>query len=154
MSEMNTDDIEERGFVDEENSLSWSTPQNESTEENSQTLISQKKSAFWEMMGGAFLEQSWVTKNKRLFFVILLMSIVNIANGYKAIDEQREIGWLEDQVRDYRYRDLFKASEVTAISQKLNVEKAIEEQDLNLELSQTPPYILYRSSDNKEHKKE
>ncbi|WP_373763214.1 FtsL-like putative cell division protein [Porphyromonas loveana] len=112
-----------------------------------------RKNTFWGVMGGSFLEHPWVASNLRLGLVLVFMSIVNIWNGYEAIDQVRQIGRLEEQVRDYRYRALFKASEVTAMSQKLNVEKAIQEQNLALTLSQAPPYILYRPTGSTDKKK-
>ena len=95
-------------------------------------------------MGGSFLDHPWIASNWKLGLVIVVMSVINIWNGYQAIEQVREIG---------RYRALFKASEVTAMSQKLNVEKAIQSQNLELTLSQTPPYILYRPVDTDRRKK-
>lgn len=117
------------------------------------TATSTKKNSFWSLMGGSFIEHPWIASNWKLGLVIVLMSVINIWNGYEAIEQVREIGRLEEQVKDYRYRALFKASEATAMSQKLNVEKAIQAQNLELTLSQTPPYILYRPVDKDQRKK-
>ena len=138
--------------IDEEDILHDTPPPHEcedlaeepAPQPSTQPTNQKRKNIFWSVMGGSFLEHPWVASNLKLGLVFVFMSIVNIWNGYEAIDQVREIGHLEEQVRDYRYRALFKASEVTAMSQKLNVEKAIREQNLELTLSQTPPYILYR----------
>lgn len=138
----------------EGSSPEWET----STEEeaflhSSYSTATKRKNSFWNVMGGSFLDHPWIASNWKLGLVIVVMSVINIWNGYQAIEQVREIGRLEEQVKDYRYRALFKASEVTAMSQKLNVEKAIQSQNLELTLSQTPPYILYRPVDTDRRKK-
>lgn len=122
-------------------------------EQQAQERKSKKGPSLWSFLGEGVSNAKWLQRNVRLIMFICILFGINIYRRYSIIDKIEEVDKLEHELKDIQYRSLFKSSEVTASGQKLNIEKEVRDAGLNLQPSATPPYIIYRSSADKELKK-
>lgn len=98
--------------------------------------------SIWALLGEGFIHKSWFRNNIGILIWIAVLFCINIYRGYYLINQVKEIDRLENELRDIQYRALFKSSDVTASSQKMNIERAIERENLGLKPSTQPPYII------------
>lgn len=97
----------------------------------------------WRLLGEGVANKAWFQKNLTLLLLIGGLFFFNIYRRYRFINQIKEIDRLEKVLQDIRFRALFKSSEVTSTSQKMNIERAVQREGLGLEPSEQPPYVIY-----------
>ncbi|WP_373810914.1 FtsL-like putative cell division protein [Porphyromonas macacae] len=113
-----------------------------STGEQKENSHKRSTTSIWALLGEGFIHKSWFRNNIGILIWIAVLFCINIYRGYYLINQVKEIDRLENELRDIQYRALFKSSDVTASSQKMNIERAIERENLGLKPSTQPPYII------------
>lgn len=102
-----------------------------------------KGSNIWTFLGQSIGENKFLANYYKLLILMALCFVFNTYRQFQAINQVKKIDVLERKLKDIEYRALFKASEVTASSQKLNIENQVLKENLGLEPSTQPPYIIY-----------
>ncbi len=146
--------LHQEDWTAEEESDSEETPENVIAEEIPSTEMPHDEEAdlknrkinpasVWRLLGEGVANKAWFQKNLALLLLIGGLFFFNIYRRYQFINQIKEIDRLEKVLQDIRFRALFKSSEVTSTSQKLNIERAVQREGLGLEPSEQPPYVIY-----------
>lgn len=90
------------------------------------------------------LDGSWLTGSsfgKQIPFILfgVLLTLIYIANRYHAEKVIRRIDFLKKEIENLRAEEITTASELMNLNRPSNVQKLVEERDLDLEFPTTPP---------------
>ena len=91
---------------------------------------------------GDMLLSPFLSRQIGLVALIAGLSIVYVSNRYAFQYEQVEIQRLRTQLEDTKYEALARSSELMEKSRESNIEKYIEEQGSQLQMSTCPPVVL------------
>ncbi|MDR1601307.1 MAG: hypothetical protein LBS42_02645 [Tannerella sp.] len=95
-------------------------------------------------LSGGILKEEFVIKHTHMIVLIVILLFLLISNRYICLLKLREIGRLEEELRDVKNQAVAISSELTGSNRLSEIEEMIKKQGLGLESAQTPPYILYK----------
>ena len=94
------------------------------------------------------LDGSWFTDkinhNRGYFFLVIVIVIFYIANGYSMEKLYRKKAQLETELKELRFESMTKSADLMFMQKQSEVIKRIREEGLDLEESKEPPIKLYR----------
>jgi len=105
----------------------------------------QKKSGKGWMKGlisGTFITERLILNNMRYATLIVFLGIILITNKFQAERTNREIGILEQEVRDLRAESLSVSAELGGVSRQSEIIDLVKERGLGLEELREPPYRI------------
>ena len=105
----------------------------EAHEESGESLLKQWKSFRWS---------DFLAKNLLFLVWLTLLGFVYIGNRYHAEKIARRITTIKKEVQNLRAESITTAASLMYLSRQSVVKKMVQDADLPLEESVTPPYIL------------
>ena len=101
-----------------------------------------KHFSFIYILGGGILNGDFIMRHTRMIVLIVVLIIFFIGNRYSCMQKLSQIDHLQKELQDVRFEALSISSELTGHSRQSQIESLIEEQGIDLEGAQTPPYEL------------
>jgi cell division protein FtsL len=97
---------------------------------------------FKDVINGNFVTKKIFTKQFRYILFLVVLSFFYISNHYKVENLQKELYYLNKEVKELRYEALTTSSELMSMSKPSEVLKKINKQGIELEELSEPPRIL------------
>lgn len=116
------------------------------------TSTSTKKFFIWKWMGGEVLLHPAWKKFFPILITIAVMFIMNTCNSMRYIEKVKKIDSYEKKIENLNYMQLYMTKELTERSRQLDMEQRVQQRGLRLELSPTPPLLLYKDNSRKKDK--
>ena len=91
---------------------------------------------------GDMLLSPLLQRHLGLFLLVFVLIVVYVGNRYAFQREQVRIKELREELNDIKYEALARSSELMEKSRESNIEKYIEEQGSQLQMSTCPPVVL------------
>ena len=101
-----------------------------------------KKNLLKSWIDGDMLLSPFLSRQIGLVALIAALIIVYVGNRYAFQYEQVEIQRLRAKLEDTKYEALARSSELMEKSRESNIEKYIEEQGSQLQMSTCPPVVI------------
>ena len=101
-----------------------------------------KKNVLKSWIGGELLLSPFLSRQIGLIALIAGLIIVYVSNRYAFQYEQVEIQRLRTKLEDTKYEALARSSELMEKSRESNIERYIEEQGSELQMSTCPPVVI------------
>ena len=95
-----------------------------------------------DVFAGNILTRKNLTRQWKLLLLIGLLTFCYIGNRYGCESRIAEIGQLQRKLQDVKYDALSRSFELMSLGKQSEVEKAINNNDINLTESTTPPYRI------------
>jgi len=95
-----------------------------------------------DLFAGNILTRKNLTKQWKLLLLIGLLSFCYIGNRYSCEAKIAEIGRLQRKLQDVKFDALSRSFELMSLGKQSEVEKSINNNDINLMESTTPPYRI------------
>lgn len=111
-----------------------------------------KKFFIWKWMGGEVLLHPAWKKFFPILITIAVMFIMNTCNSMRYIEKVKKIDSYEKKIENLNYMQLYMTKELTERSRQLDMEQRVQQRGLRLELSPTPPILLYKDNNRKKDK--
>lgn len=108
------------------------------------TKKKEKRVSLLYIFGGGILKEDFIVRHTRKIVWVVLFAFCFIGNRYACLQKLKEIDRLQQQLRDVRFEALSVSSELTGQSRQSQIEVLVEEQGLELEGAQIPPYEIYK----------
>lgn len=112
---------------------------NESYDERAKNMAS--LSVLRELLNGNLLLKRFSKYYKGLL-VFVFCSFLYIGNRYACEKQLATIVALQKDLKDVKYEALSTSAELMQMSRQSNVQKALSEKGISLEISKTPPIII------------
>ncbi len=112
--------------------------------EPKKTKKKEKRLSLLYILGGGILKEDFILKHTRMIVLLVILAFFFIGNRYSCMQKLKEIDRLQQQLRDIRFEALSISSELTGQSRQSQIEVLIEEQGIELEGAQSPPYEIYK----------
>ena len=93
-------------------------------------------------IGGELLLSPFLSRQIGLIALVAGLIIVYVSNRYAFQYEQVEIQRLRTKLEDTKYEALARSSELMEKSRESNIERYIEEQGSELQMSTCPPVVI------------
>lgn len=94
------------------------------------------------LLGGNLFDNDFVRRQIGLLFLIVIYTIIYIANGYASQHEMRQIKELRTELTDLQYELLIKSSELSEKSRQSRIEEYVATKDTTLKVATNPPYMI------------
>jgi hypothetical protein len=94
------------------------------------------------ILGGGILTEDFFVRQSGLLLLIAGLCIVFIANRYGCLKQISEVEKLSRELNDVKYESLVISTELTTNSRQSQIESLIEQRNLGLTGSKTPPFEL------------
>lgn len=94
------------------------------------------------LLGGNLFDNDFVRRQTGLLFLIVIYTIIYIANGYASQHEMRKIKDMRIELTDLQYELLIKSSELSEKCRQSRIEEYIETKDTTLKIATNPPYMI------------
>ncbi len=101
-----------------------------------------KKNVLKSWIGGELLLSPFLSRQIGLIALVAGLIIVYVSNRYAFQYEQVEIQRLRTKLEDTKYEALARSSELMEKSRESNIERYIEEQGSELQMSTCPPVVI------------
>ncbi|MDR1406538.1 MAG: hypothetical protein LBJ23_00655 [Tannerella sp.] len=95
-------------------------------------------------LSGGILKEDFVVRHTRMIVLVVILLFFLIGNRYTCLLKLREIGRLEEELKDIKNLAITISGELTGSNRLSEIEEMVKKQDLGLESARTPPYILYK----------
>lgn len=93
---------------------------------------------------GRLISHDWLLKHWKKIAVVMILLLVYISNRYTCQQKIAEIGRLQRELTEKRYEALSISSKLMGTSRQSQVKMLIDNQGLDLEESNQPPFKLSR----------
>lgn len=113
-------------------------------EKPNKTKKKEKRFSLLYILGGGILKEDFIVKHTRMIVLLVILAFFFIGNRYTCMQKLKEIDRLQQQLRDIRFEALSLSSELTGQSRQSQIEALVEQQGIELEGAQTPPYEIYK----------
>lgn len=94
------------------------------------------------LLSGSVISDSIILKDIRYSALVVILTVLFIANRYNAERLEREITLLEQEVQDLRAESLSVSAELVSISRQSEIGNLVRERGLGLEELREPPYRI------------
>lgn len=108
------------------------------------TKKKEKRFSLLYILGGGILKEDFIIKHPRMIVLLVILALFFVGNRYSCMQKLKEIDRLQQQLRDIRFEALSISSELTGQSRQSQIEALVEEQGIELEGAQSPPYEIYK----------
>lgn len=86
--------------------------------------------------------EGFIVNNMRFFIVLLMIVFVFISHRYSYLRKMSEIERLQYELRDAKYESLTISSSLTEAGRQSEIERLVEEYDLEIRVSNEPIYYI------------
>jgi len=86
--------------------------------------------------------RDFFTRHLKAFMYVLFMVFVCIGNRYACEDVMDRVAKTQKQIKEVKYEILCVATELVELSRQSNLRKTLQEKDINLDISTTPPVVI------------
>lgn len=111
-------------------------PQDESTQKSA------KQMTIKNILGGDILTHDFFRRQFLLVVMLVIFSIIYIANRYACQQQLIEINQLKKELTDMKYNALTRSSELTEKSRQSKIEEYVSHGESALQTSTNPPYLI------------
>ncbi len=116
------------------------TKMNESDNEKARNLS--PLSVLREFLNGDFLLKGFISKYYKGLLIFIFCSFLYIGNRYACEKQLATIVALQKELKDVKYEALSTSAELMQMSRQSNVQEALSEKGISLEISKTSPIII------------
>lgn len=100
------------------------------------------RKSFIYVFGGSVLTEDFLLKNMRFIVTVLIIIFIFIGHRYTVLQKIAEIEKLERELKDAKYEALTISADLTKASRLTEIERLIEEEGLELKISNEPVYRI------------
>lgn len=100
------------------------------------------RKSFVHVFGGSVLTENFLLRNMRFILVLVLVMILFISHRYTMLQGMSDIERLQQELKDVKYEALTISSSLTEASRQGEIERRVEEEGLELEISNEPVYYI------------
>ncbi|NMB50171.1 MAG: hypothetical protein GX997_06910 [Bacteroidales bacterium] len=100
------------------------------------------RKSFIYVFGGSVLTEDFLLKNMRFIVTVLIIIFIFIGHRYTVLQKMAEIEKLERELKDAKYEALTISADLTKASRLTEIERLIEEEGLELKISNEPVYRI------------
>lgn len=100
------------------------------------------RKSFVYVFGGSVLTEDFLLKNIRFISIVLLIIFVFIGHRYVVLQQMSEMEKLKQQLKDAKYEALTISADLTEASRLPEIEKLIDQEGLELKISNEPVYRI------------
>ena len=100
------------------------------------------RKSFVHIFGGSLLTDGFFVKNLRFIVVVVIIIIVFISHRYTVLRKISEAERLQIELKDAKFESITISSDLTETSRRGQIEKMIEQAELELSPSNEPMYII------------
>jgi cell division protein FtsL len=100
------------------------------------------RKSFIYVFGGSVLTEDFLLKNMRFIVTVLIIIFIFIGHRYTVLQKMAEIEKLERELKDAKYEALSISADLTKASRLTEIERLIEEEGLELKISNEPVYRI------------
>ena len=97
-----------------------------------------RKTSLIHYLAGGILTEKFIVKLTPMFFAIVVIIVIYIANRYSCHQKINEITVLKDSLQTLEYQSLFLSAELTEHKKRSQIEVMVEQMGLDLKMSNTP----------------
>lgn len=91
-----------------------------------------------DVLNGNIFSSEWIRKQYKLLGLILFLVMVYIYAGYRAEEQHKRLGDLQEELQDARYELLTLQSELTDMTRQSSVAEELERRGSRLKINKTP----------------
>ena len=95
-----------------------------------------------ELLNGNFLLKGFIIKYYKGLLIFVFCSFLYIGNRYACEKQLATIVALQKELKDVKYEALSTSAELMQMSRQSNVQEALSEKGISLEISKTSPIII------------
>lgn len=95
-----------------------------------------------ELLDGSFMTRSVIRRNAGLLVLMVVLIFVYISNHYAVIMQLSEIDTLQKELTEVKYEALTRTSDLMKQCRQSYIQTKSVDLQLNLDVSQDPPYTL------------
>ena len=114
--------------------------------ENEQTKTKKSKWGYDDLIGyvfgGGIFDRVLKSRRLPLVFLVLVLAVLYITNGYHAYYVEKQNEKLEKEIKELRAEDVATQRELISEKKYGNIQEKIVETGLELENSKTPPFTI------------
>ena len=100
------------------------------------------RKSFVHVFGGSVLTEDFFLRNMRFILVLVVVVILFIIYLYTMLQGMSNVERLQQELKDVKYEALTISSSLTEASRQGEIEKRVEEEGLDLKVSNEPVYYI------------
>lgn len=100
------------------------------------------RKSFVHVFGGSVLTEDFFLRNMRFILVLVVVVILFISHRYTMLQGMSDVERLQQELKDVKYEALTISSSLTEASRQGEIEKRVEEEGLDLKVSNEPVYYI------------
>ena len=100
------------------------------------------RKSFVHVFGGSVLTEDFFLRNMRFILVLVVVVILFISHRYTMLQGMSNVERLQQELKDVKYEALTISSSLTEASRQGEIEKRVEEEALDLKVSNEPVYYI------------
>ncbi|NLD24263.1 MAG: hypothetical protein GX670_08550 [Bacteroidales bacterium] len=100
------------------------------------------RKSFVHVFGGSVLTEDFFLRNMRFILVLVVVVILFISHRYTMLQGMSNVERLQQELKDVKYEALTISSSLTEASRQGEIEKRVEEEGLDLKVSNEPVYYI------------
>ncbi len=100
------------------------------------------RKSFVHVFGGSVLTEDFFLRNMRFILLLVVVVILFISHRYTMLQGMSDVERLQQELKDVKYEALTISSSLTEASRQGEIEKRVEEEGLDLKVSNEPVYYI------------
>ena len=100
------------------------------------------RKSFVHVFGGSVLTEDFFLRNMRFILLLVVVVILFISHRYTMLQGMSNVERLQQELKDVKYEALTISSSLTEASRQGEIEKRVEEEGLDLKVSNEPVYYI------------
>ena len=100
------------------------------------------RKSFVHVFGGSVLTEDFFLRNMRFILLVVVVVILFISHRYTMLQGMSNVERLQQELKDVKYEALTISSSLTEASRQGEIEKRVEEEGLDLKVSNEPVYYI------------
>ena len=99
-----------------------------------------------QIVTGGWLHSDFIRKNFLYFLFLLILGIIYISNRYDVETTIIESHKIKEEIKQLRSEYTYYTEKLMQLTTELQIEKLAKEKKLGIEMSKTPPIVIYKVS--------
>lgn len=104
--------------------------------------IKKYKNIYYRIFDGTFFVNGFIKRNFLLILLVFVLMLINVGNHYSVIMKIAKVDRLQKELIQVKYDAIRESANLKKESRQSNIMKLIEEHDMDLEVSNQPPFEI------------
>lgn len=104
--------------------------------------VTKYKNIYYRIFDGTFFVNGFIRRNFLLIIFVFILMLINVGNHYSVIMKIAEVDRLQKELVEVKYDAIRESSNLKKESRQSNVMKLIKEHNMDLEVSNQPPFEI------------